>query len=171
MGQEIGSEIKMTIGLRYAQISDIKAVGDLDYEAFNPYGTVENQETFHRRRIAFPHGFVVMELDGEIAAYGCSEKWLADRDPGLGEDPIKTHHAGGKIFCITGMAVRMKYRGKGYGLAVLDKLIEIAHQEGCTKIILETTHAQGLYFKRGFRIVRSREERGIRLDVMALDLD
>jgi ribosomal protein S18 acetylase RimI-like enzyme len=69
------------------------------------------------------------------------------------------------------MAVRMKYRGKGYGLAVLDKLIEIAHQEGCIKIILETTHAQGLYFKRGFRIVRSREERGIRLDVMALDLD
>ncbi len=171
MGRQIGSEIKMKKGIRYARRADIPAIADLDYEAFNPYGTAENQETFYRRYIAFPHGFVVLEVDEEIVAYGCSEKWLADRDPRLEEDPIKTHQPGGKIFCITGMAVRLKYRGKGYGLAVLDKLIEIAHQEGCIKIVLETTHAQGLYIKRGFQIIRSRIERGMRLDVMLVDLD
>ena len=64
----------------------------------------------------------------------------------------------------------MKYRERGYGLLVLDKLIEIAHREGCRKIVLETTHAQGLYLKRGFQTVQNRTERGISLYVMSLDL-
>jgi N-acetylglutamate synthase-like GNAT family acetyltransferase len=68
------------------------------------------------------------------------------------------------------MAVKMKYRGKGYGLRILDKLIEIAHREGCKKIILETTHAQGLFLKRGFKMVQKRTEREISLDVMSLDV-
>ena len=68
------------------------------------------------------------------------------------------------------MAVKMKYQGRGYSLLVLDKLIEIAHWEGCKKIILETTHAQDLYLKRGFKKVKNRIERGISLDVMSLDL-
>jgi N-acetylglutamate synthase-like GNAT family acetyltransferase len=69
------------------------------------------------------------------------------------------------------MAVKMKYRGRGYGLLVLDKLIEIAHREGCKKIVLETTHAQGLCLKRGFKTVQNRTERGISLDVMSLDIE
>jgi N-acetylglutamate synthase-like GNAT family acetyltransferase len=69
------------------------------------------------------------------------------------------------------MAVKMKYRGRGYGLLVLDKLMEIAHLEGCKKIVLETTHAQGFYLKRGFKTVRNRTEHGISLDVMSLDLE
>lgn len=69
-----------------------------------------------------------------------------------------------------GMAVRVKHRGKGYGLAVLDCLIQIAKHEQCTRILLETTHAQGLYLKRNFQIVQSRNERGISLDIMSLDL-
>ena len=64
----------------------------------------------------------------------------------------------------------MKYRGRGYGLLVLDKLLEIAHLKGCKKIVLETTHAQGLYLKRGFKTVQTRTERGISFDVMSLDL-
>jgi N-acetylglutamate synthase-like GNAT family acetyltransferase len=69
------------------------------------------------------------------------------------------------------MAVKMKYRDRGYGLLILDKLIEIAHKEGCRKIILETTHAQGLYMKPGFKTVQSRTERGNSLDVMSLDIE
>ena len=69
------------------------------------------------------------------------------------------------------MAVKTKYRGNGYGLLILDKLIEIAHREGCKKIILETTHAQGLFLKRGFKTVHIRTERGISLDVMSLDIE
>ncbi len=156
--------------VRSAREQDIPAVTEIDAEAFSPFGTAEKPETFQLRLTAFPDGFIVLIADHEIAAYGCSEKWSAEREPGLDENPLATHQADGRILCITGMAVRMSQRGKGYGLLVLDKLIEIAHREGCRKILLETTHAQGLYLKRGFKTVQSRSERGISLDVMSLDI-
>jgi ribosomal protein S18 acetylase RimI-like enzyme len=156
--------------IRLAQPADLPQVADLDNEAFLPYGTAETPETFIARLQAFPAGFVVLEVEGQIAAYGCSEKWLSDQEPGLDQNPLATHQPNGHIFCITGMAVRLAHRGRGYGLAVLDHLIEIARQQGCTKIVLETTHAQGLYRKRNFVLVRSREERGVRLDIMVLEL-
>ena len=156
--------------IRKALETDLSEVADLDEEAFSPYGTSENPGTFILRFKAFPSGFVVLTEDNEIAGYGCSEKWLTEREPGLDENPLDTHNANGKIFCITGMAVRIKHRGKGYGLAILDCLIQIAKREQCTKIVLETTHAQGLYLKRGFKTVESRSERGVLLDIMALEL-
>lgn len=161
----------MKIEIRLANKQDLSIVADLDDEAFSPYGTAEKLETFVARLQAFPTGFIALEVDGEIAAYGCSEKWLTEREPGLDENPIETHHPKGKVFCITGMAVRIKHRGKGYGLAVLDHLIKIAQQENCKKIVLETTHAQELYFKRGFHISHSRKDRGVRLDIMELSLE
>jgi N-acetylglutamate synthase-like GNAT family acetyltransferase len=108
--------------------------------------------------------------DNEIAAYGCSEKWLVEHEPGLDENPLLTHQPDGRILCITAMAVKSKFRGKGYGLLILDKLMEIAHGEGCRKMVVETTNAQGLYLKRGFKTVQTRTEGGVSLDVMSLDL-
>ena len=156
--------------IRNARDQDMAAVAEIDAEAFSPYGTAEKPETFQLRLTAFPNGFIILVADNEIAGYGCSEKWLIERQPGLDENPLKTHQPDGRIFCITAMAVKMKYRKRGYGLLILDKLIEIAHLEGCKKIVLETTHAQGLYLKRGFKTVQHRTERGIPLDVMSLDL-
>jgi len=157
--------------VRNARDQDISAVVVIDAEAFSPYGTAETPETFQLRLTAFPNGFIILVADNEIAAYGCSEKWLTEREPGLDENPSATHQPDGRIFCITAMAVKMKYRGRGYGLLVLDKLLEIAHIEGCKKIVLETTNAQGLFLKRGFKTVQNRTEHGISLDVMSLDLE
>jgi ribosomal protein S18 acetylase RimI-like enzyme len=157
--------------VRNAREQDMPAVAEIDFEAFSPSGTAEKPETFQRRLLAFPNGFVILVADNEIAAYGCSEKWLAEREPGLDEDPLKTHQPDGRIFCITGMAVKTNQRGKGYGLRILDKLMETAHNEGCRKIVLETTHAQGLYLKRGFQTIRNRTHRGLSLDVMALEIE
>ncbi|HTX90393.1 MAG TPA: GNAT family N-acetyltransferase [Anaerolineales bacterium] len=157
--------------IRQVQETDLPEVADLDSEAFSPYGTVESPDTFALRFQAFPSGFVVLLEDNMIVAYGCSEKWRTEREPGLDENPLDTHQPDGKILCITGMAVRTAQRGKGYGLAVLDHLIQIARQERCSKIVLETTHAQGLYLKRGFKTIQSRNERRVRLDVLALDLE
>lgn len=156
--------------IRQAQENELSEVAELDYEAFSPYGTAESLETFSLRFKAFPTGFVVLTEAGKIAAYGCSEKWSTEREPGLDENPLDTHKPEGNIFCITGMAVRIKQRGKGYGLAILDHLMEIARHERCAKIVLETTHAQGLYLKRDFKVIQSRNERGVALDIMALDL-
>jgi ribosomal protein S18 acetylase RimI-like enzyme len=156
--------------IRNAREQDIPAVAEIDAEAFSPYGTAEKPETFQGRLTAFPNGFIILVADNEIAAYGCSEKWLVEREPGLDENPLVTHQPDGRIFCITGIAVKMKYIERGYSLLVLDKLIEIAHLEGCKKIVLETTNAQDLYLKRGFKVVRNRTQGGISLDVMSLDL-
>jgi ribosomal protein S18 acetylase RimI-like enzyme len=157
--------------VRKARDQDISAVAEIDTEAFYAYGTAENPETFQLRLTAFPQGFIILVADNEIAAYGCSEKWLTEREPGLDENPLTTHHPDGRIFCITAMAVKMKFRGRGYSLLMLDKLIDIAHSEGCRKIVLETTHAQDLYLKRGFKTVQNRTERGISLDIMSLDIE
>ena len=157
--------------VRNARDQDMPAVAEIDFEAFSPHGTAEKPETFQLRMTAFPNGFIILVAENEIAAYGCSEKWFTEREPGLDENPMKTHQLDGRIFCITGMAVKMKHRGKGYGLVILDKLMEIAHNEGCRKIVVETTDAQGLYLKRGFKTVRNRTARGLSLDVMSLDIE
>ena len=157
--------------IRNARDQDMPAVVEIDTEAFAPYGTAEKPETFQLRLDAFPDGFIILVAENEIAAFGCSEKWLTEREPGLDENPLTTHQPGGRILCITALAVKMKFRGRGHGLRVLDKLMEIAHNEGCRKIMLETTHAQGLFQKRGFQTVQNRLERGISLEVMSLDIE
>lgn len=157
--------------VRNARDQDIPTVVEIDAEAFAASGTTAKPEIFQSRLRAFPDGFIILVADNEIAAYGCTEKWLTEREPALNENPMTTHQLDGRILCITGLAVQMNHRKKGYGLLMLDKLIEIAHREGCRKIVLETTHAQSLFLKRGFMSVRKRTERGISSDIMSLEIE
>ena len=169
MNESMSDHTKILV--RNAREQDIPGVAEIDAEAFSRNGSIENRELFQRRLTAFPNGFIILVAENEIAAYGCSEKWLAEREPGLDEDPLTTHKPDGRIFCITAMAVKQTYQRRGYGLLVLDKLIEIAHNEGCRKVVLETTHAQDLYLERGFKVIQDRTERGIPLAVMALEIE
>ena len=156
--------------VRNAREQDIPAVLEIEAEVFSPNGTAAMPETFHQRLTVFPNGFIILVADNEIAGYGCSEKWLDEHDPQPDQTPLATHQPDGRIFFITAMAVRKKYRGRGYRLILLDKLTEIAHLEGCRKVVLETAHDQDLYLQRGFKIVLNRNARGISLDRMSLDL-
>ena len=156
--------------VRNAREQDLPAVVEIDREAFNASGTAEKPETFMNRLTAFPNGFLILVTENEIAGYGCSEKWLEEHEPGLDQNPLLTHKLDGKIFCITALAVKKKFQGRGYSLLLLDKLLETAHLEGCRKVVVETTHAQDLFLKRGFKTVNNRTERGASLDVMSLDL-
>ena len=157
--------------IRNARDQDIPAVVEIDSDVFSPYENAEKPETFERRLTVFPNGFIILVAENEIAAYGCSEKWLTEREPGPEEDPLTTHQPDGRIFYIAGLAVKKKYQGRGYDLLVLDKLMQTAHAEGCKRIVVETSHAQDLYRKRGFKKVKSRTERGTSLDVMSLDIE
>lgn len=156
--------------LRYAATADLFQVADLDYEAFSPYGTAESAEVFARRLLVFPEGFIVAEDKSVIIGYGCGEKWLALEEPTLDEDPALRHHVDGTVFCITGMAVRLSHRGRGLGLALAQRLLAIAREQGCQQVILETTHAQGLYARLGFHSIGKRTQDGVTLTVMHLDL-
>lgn len=161
-------DITTKVLVRNARDQDIPAVAEIDAEAFASYGTAEKPETFQLRLKAFPDGFLILIAENEIAAFGCSEKWLTEREPGLDENPAMTHNIDGKILCITAMAVKSNFRGRGYGLLMLDKLIEVARRENCSQIIVQTTHAQDLLKKRGFKSIQKRMEREASLDVMSL---
>ena len=154
--------------VRNARDQDIPTVAQIDAEAFP--GAAEKLETFQQRLRAFPDGFPILVAGNEIAGYGCSEKWLAEDEQGRSENPLASHKPEGRIFCITALAVKKNDRGKGYGLLILDKLIEMARAEGCRKMIVETTKAQSLFSKRGFETIRHRTERGTTVDVMSLSL-
>lgn len=160
----------MSSAFRPATSTDLPQIADLDHEAFSPYGTAESPAVFARRLAVFPEGFIVAEDQGAIVGYGCSEKWLALREPVMDEDPALTHHPAGVVFCITGMAVRLSHRGRGLGLALAQRMIDIARQQGCRQVLLETTHAQGLYERLGFHRAEERTQHGIQLTIMSLDL-
>lgn len=156
--------------IRNAREQDIPGVAAIAAEAPPAHGSAEKPETLQHRLTAFPNGFVILVAENEIAAYGCSEKWLTEHAPGIGEDPLQTHQPEGRIFWINAIAVKKKYEDRDYRLLILDKLIETAHLEGCRKLLVETADAQDFYRQRGFTTVQNRRERGISLDVMSLDL-
>ena len=157
------------IVMRNAREQDIPAVVEIDKEAFAIYDSAETPETFLSRMTTFPDGFIILVADNEIAAYASSEKWLTEREPSLDVNPLGNHHPDGRILGVTAVAVKAKYRGKGYGLRILDKLVEVAHHNRCQKVIVQTSRAQGFFLKRGFQKVQTRIDRGVSVDVMSLD--
>jgi len=156
--------------IRQATVHDLPDVADLEMEAFAAYGTAESPDVFKARLNVFPEGFFVVSVSGTVIGYGSSEKWLQERAPVLNEDPSATHNPDGRIFCITGLAVRLSHRGHGFGLALLDRLIELARRDQCVRIVLETSHGQRVYLKRGFQIARDCEQSGVKFSVMTLEL-
>lgn len=154
------------MNVRPAIATDLLAICAIDHEAFSLYGTAESPEILTKRWAVNPEGFLIAEVDREIIAYASTERWAADREPALDEDPTLTHHPSGRICCITGMAVRAAWRGQGIGTALLDRVIALASEWGCEKIALETTHAVGFYQRRGFVLVHHRRQAGALLAVM-----
>lgn len=156
--------------IRHARTADLPAIIALDQALFGWYGADEKPETIRARLSVYPAGFFVAEVDGAVAGYTSTEKWGALREPALDEDPAYTHDPDGSILCITTLAVNAEYQGRKLGARLLDRLIGLARQEGCTQIVLETAHAAAFYTRRGFEIAGKREERGIQLQILRLRL-
>lgn len=135
-------------------------------EAFGPYGTAENLDTLSARQQVFPDGFLVAEMTGKVVGYASAEKWLTERVPALDEPPAQTHSPSGRTFCITAMAVLREWQNAGFGTALLTALLEVAQMHQCDMVLLETTHAQQFYQRRGFQVVQTRHERDVELSVM-----
>ena len=80
--------------IRNARDQDIPAVTEIDAEAFS--ASAEQPETFQQRLRAFPDGFIILIADNEIAAYGCSEKWLTEHEPAPDGNALQTHQPDGE---------------------------------------------------------------------------
>jgi predicted N-acetyltransferase YhbS len=158
------------VTIRSATAADVPAAHAIDVAAFGPYGTAESLEIIAARQAMFSEGFLVIEVGGQVVAYGSSEKWRAERTPALDEPPTLTHAPDGILFCITAMAVHPHHQNQGLGSQLLQSLMSVAHRHNCVTVVLETTHAQGFYRQRGFHAVTTRSERGVVLTVMRLAL-
>ena len=156
--------------LRPVTQADMSQIIQIDEDVFAPYGTAESPAVIRARQDVFPQGFVVALAEGHIVGYGSAELWQEMREPGLDEDPHITHVPQGRILCITGMAVMESYQQRGIGTAMTQYLIEVARAHTCHTIVLETTHARAFYQRLGFRVISQRQERGVKLFVMALRL-
>jgi glucosamine-phosphate N-acetyltransferase len=61
-------------------------------------------------------------------------------------------HDGGKVGHIEDVVTRKEYAGRGIGLALVDKCINLAKEEKCYKIILDCSTANIPFYKKaGFR--------------------
>ena len=163
-----------TYTLRPALPNHLPTIVHLDQTIFGPLGTAEAPEIIAARLAVFPAGFFVLEhtaeRGGEFVGYGCSEKWLHERDPALDDNPHETHHANGRIFCITTIALLSELRGQGLGGMLLDALLAVARQHNCYKVLVETALAQNFYLRCGWQPVKTRVQRGVTLDVFSLQL-
>ena len=161
--------------LRSATLDDWKGIVALDQEIFGAYGAQEEPAIIRSRLVTFPKGCAVLEGSSAagssfIAGYLTTEKWSELREPALDEDPQESHRPDGQVLNITTLAVAPACQNQGLGPRLLDCAIDIARQEGCRQIILETAHAERFYLRHRFRRTGTRTERGIRMAIMVLDL-
>ena len=65
--------------------------------------------------------------------------------------------AWGKVLYIDDLVTHSKARGRGYGKALLDKVIDIARDHGCEQVHLDTGYARHVahkvYLSKGFELV------------------
>ena len=105
------------------------------------FSTPWSKKALFESIIHTPWHFFVAEFKGNVVGYGGVYLIL---DEGQ----------------ISNIAVLPDFRGKKIGLALLEKIIELCQNKGCTKITLElrqsNTVARALYEKCGFTVVGER---------------
>ncbi len=165
----------MSIVLRPAALVDLPQIVALDQEIFGSYGAEESPTVIEARLTVFPEGCVVLEdqpLDSEltIVGYLTTEKWAEAREPALDEDPYQTHQPNGTVLNITTLAIAPAAQNQRLGSRLVEQAIQIAQNEGCRQIILETAYAKRFYIQHDFELVGERVERGIQLFILQYDL-
>ncbi|MEM7343782.1 MAG: N-acetyltransferase [Chloroflexota bacterium] len=163
--------------IRPAMPDDLPHIIALDQEIFGSYGADESPEVIRARLDVFPEGCVVLEdistsdeVESSLIGYLTTEKWLEARDPVLDEDPYFTHNPDGQVLCVTTLAIAPAFQNQKLGPLLVKQAATIARRERCDQIVLETAHAQKFYLRQGFEAIGERQERGIKLYIMRLDV-
>ncbi|MGE5631908.1 MAG: GNAT family N-acetyltransferase [Caulobacteraceae bacterium] len=113
---------------RNAVLEDISSIMKIEHSSFS-HAICEEEKVFVERIITFSDGFRVMEFNGEIVGYICSEVW--DKGNAASEEyftlghSIKSQHKpnGSKLY-ISSMGILPEYRGKGFGKLLFNEFIK-----------------------------------------------
>lgn len=152
--------ISSKIIYRIANIADISSIMKIEHASF-PEIICEDQNVFIERINTFPVGFRVMECDGEVIGYICSEIW--DRVNIVAKDlftlghSIKNHHKShGREIYISSMGLDPKYRGLGLGNTMFNDFVihitsKYANMESIILLVSEKwSKARIIYRSNGF---------------------
>ena len=91
----------------------------IEDDSFDP-AIREDLATFRERLEVFPEGFVLLEVDGRVGGYLCSELWDVPRGPkpsdfALGHSARERHRPRGNSLYISSYGILSGLRGRGLG--------------------------------------------------------
>lgn len=146
---------------RNATVKDISSIMTIEYASFSEI-ICEEEKVFIERIRIFPDGFRVMEYNGEIIGYICSELWEKANKVSvelftLGHSIKDQHKVYGREVYISSMGLNPKYRSLGLGKTMFDEFIKhittkLANIESIILVVSEKwAHARRIYTSNGFR--------------------
>lgn len=152
------------INYRNARIEDIPDIMKVECSAFSRL-ICEEEKVFIERIKIFPEGFKVMETEGKIIGYICSERWIRSEEIHrsfftLGHSIARQHFPDGSELYISSMGVIKEYHGLGLGRKLFENFLEYADLTfpGIGSIILVVAEkwnaAKRLYSDNGFREIK-----------------
>lgn len=148
------------INFRKVQPSDLAAVMKIEQASFEA-GIFESESTYAERIKTFPDGFMLLEFDGAVIGYICSEIWPYQKEIKaenftLGHSIQESHNLSGEEIYISSMAILPEYRGQGLGKLMFQKFLEhiqatFLHTHSIILIVSENwERARKIYANNGF---------------------
>ena len=138
------------MNIRYATIEDLDRVTEVEALCFPP-AEAASRESFEGRLTVFPNHFWVSEVDGQIV--GFVNGFVTDEE-NLTDDMFadaNMHNEKGAWQMIFGVDTIPEYQRRGIAEQVLNKVIEVAKEEGRKGLVLTCKeHMLHYYAKFGF---------------------
>jgi ribosomal-protein-alanine N-acetyltransferase len=160
--------ISSKIIYRNATITDISSIMEIEHASF-PKVICEDRNVFIERINTFSDGFRVMECDGKIIGYICSELWervnIFSRDLfTLGHSIKNRHKSFGREIYISSMGLNPEYRSLGLGKTMFNEFVnhithKLADIESIVLLVSEKwSKARRIYTSNGFKEIDILEE-------------
>lgn len=120
------------ITIKQAKHDDISEILKLDRQAFGDQGI--SKETTESQFKVFPEGIFIAKENSEIIGVVCCEKHEKEKFPPYNHDVGETHFKKGAFFYLSVITVAEKFRSKGIGSLLLEKVSELGKKLGMHKI-------------------------------------
>lgn len=149
------------LSYREATSEDINDIMFIEDNSFCQ-GIREERDVFLERIITFPTGFLLLEHEGRVIGYICSELWryqenIDVEDLKLGHWIKNIHDPAGEELYISSMGILPEFRGEGLGALMFEslsnRLLKTYPQIKSILLIFSRNWlaAQRIYQRNGFR--------------------